>query len=169
MTKNPVVIIKTSMGTIKAELDAEKAPVTVKNFLSYVDDKFYDGTVFHRVISTFMIQGGGFDKDLNKKPNKAAIANEAKNGLKNATGTLAMARTNVPDSATSQFFINVKDNGALDYRGDLAEEIGYCVFGHVTEGMDVVNKIKAVATGTQNGMGDVPTSPVIIESIRRAP
>ncbi|MEO7918481.1 MAG: peptidylprolyl isomerase [Thermoanaerobaculia bacterium] len=168
MTKNPVVIIKTSMGTIKAELDAEKAPVTVKNFLSYVDDKFYDGTVFHRVIPTFMIQGGGFDKDLNKKPNKAAIANEAKNGLKNASGTLAMARTNVPDSATSQFFINVKDNGALDYRGDSAQEIGYCVFGHVTEGMDVVNTIKAVPTGSQNGMGDVPTSPVIIESIRRA-
>ena len=169
MTKNPVVIIKTSMGTIKAELDAVKAPVTVKNFLSYVDDKSYDGTVFHRVISSFMIQGGGFDKDLNKKATRAPIANEAKNGLKNATGTLAMARTNVPDSATSQFFINVKDNGALDYRGDSAQEIGYCVFGKVTEGMDVVNKIKAVPTGSQNGMGDVPTSPVIIESIRRAP
>lgn len=169
MTKNPTVIIKTSLGTVKAEIYADKAPVSAKNFLQYVDDKFYDGTVFHRVISTFMIQGGGFDKELNKKATKAPIANEAKNGLKNATGTLAMARTNVPDSATSQFFINVKDNSALDYRGDSAQEIGYAVFGKVTEGMDVVNKIKGVPTGTANGMGDVPKTPVVIESIRRAP
>jgi peptidyl-prolyl cis-trans isomerase A (cyclophilin A) len=164
---NPTVEIKTSLGTIVAELDAEKAPVTVKNFLQYVDDKYYDGTVFHRVISNFMIQGGGFTASLGKKETKPPIANEAKNGLKNGRGTLAMARTNVPDSATSQFFINVKDNPALDYRDDSVQGIGYCVFGKVTSGMDVVDKIKAVPTGSKMGMNDVPTTPVVIESIRR--
>jgi len=163
--KNPVVVVKTSMGTFKAELYPEKAPGTVANFLKYADDKFYDGTVFHRVIPTFMIQGGGMDKDLAKKPTRAPIQNEAKNGLKNATGTLAMARTSDPHSATAQFFVNVTDNGFLDYPGQ--DGWGYCVFGKVTEGMDVVAKIKAVPTGAKGGMGDVPQQPVTIESIRR--
>ena len=165
--KNPTIVIKTNMGTMTAELWPDRAPESVKNFLSYVDDKYYDGTIFHRVISNFMIQGGGFDAQLNKKPTKAAIKNEAKTGGKNTRGTLAMARTSVPDSATSQFFINVKDNGFLDYKGDSAQEIGYCVFGKLTSGLDVLDKIKDVKTGMQNGMGDVPATPVVIESIRR--
>ena len=164
--KNPVVVIKTSMGTIKAELYADKAPVTVKNFITYVDDKFYDGTIFHRVIDGFMIQGGGFDKDLNQKKTRSPIINEATNGLKNARGTLAMARTSDPDSATAQFFINVKDNVRLDYRDDSPSGIGYAVFGKVIEGMDVVDKIKAVPTGMKKGMGDVPNTTVLIESVR---
>ena len=165
---NPTVVMKTSMGSVKIELYPDKAPETVKNFLQYVDDKFYDGTIFHRVIGNFMIQGGGFDKAMSKKDTRAPIKNEAKTGVKNATGTISMARTSDPNSATAQFFIHVVDNGGLDYRGDSAQEIGYCAFGKVTEGMDVVNKIKAVPTGVQNGMRDVPTSPVVIESIRRA-
>jgi cyclophilin family peptidyl-prolyl cis-trans isomerase len=165
--KNPVVVIKTSMGTVKAELYADKAPITVKNFLDYVDGKHYDGTIFHRVIDGFMIQGGGFDKDLNEKKTRAPIKNEASNGLKNTVGTLAMARTPAPDSASSQFFINVKDNAFLDFRDPSPQGIGYAVFGKVIEGMDVVNKIKAVKTGNKGGMGDVPLAPVTIESIRR--
>jgi cyclophilin family peptidyl-prolyl cis-trans isomerase len=165
--KNPTVVIKTNLGTITAELWPDRAPESVKNFLQYVDDKFYDGTIFHRVISTFMIQGGGFDAQMQKKPTKAPIKNEAKTGGKNTRGTLAMARTNVPDSATSQFFINVKDNGFLDYKDDSSQGIGYCVFGKVTSGLDVVDKIKDVKTGSQDGMGDVPATPVVIESIRR--
>ncbi len=163
--KNPVVVVKTSLGTFKAELYQDKAPGTVANFLKYVDDKFYDGTIFHRVIDGFMIQGGGMDKDLAKKPTRASIQNEAKNGLKNTTGTLAMARTPDPHSATAQFFVNVKDNAFLDYPG--SDGWGYCVFGKVTEGMDVVDKIKAVPTGTKGGTPNVPVTPVVIESIRR--
>jgi peptidyl-prolyl cis-trans isomerase B (cyclophilin B) len=165
--KNPVVVVTTSLGSFTAELYPDKAPESVKNFLQYVDDKFYDGTVFHRVISNFMIQGGGMDQNLQKKANRPPIKNEAANGLKNTKGTLAMARTNVPDSATSQFFVNVKDNGFLDFKDASPQGIGYCVFGKVTSGMDVVDKIKDVPTGTQGGMGDVPTTPVVIQSIRR--
>ncbi|HKC23288.1 MAG TPA: peptidylprolyl isomerase [Thermoanaerobaculia bacterium] len=165
--KNPAVVIKTSLGEITVELEPEKAPATVKGFLQYVDDKFYDGTIFHRVISTFMIQGGGFDAGLVKKATRPPVVNEAKNGLTNARGTIAMARTSVPDSATSQFFINVKDNANLDRRDDSPQGAGYCVFGRVTSGMEVVDKIKAVPTGAKGGMNDVPTTPVVIESIRR--
>ncbi|MFO0725662.1 MAG: peptidylprolyl isomerase [Myxococcota bacterium] len=166
-SKNPVVIIQTSMGTIKAELYADKAPITVKNFLEYADAKFYDGTIFHRVINNFMIQGGGFDANMSQKPTHDPIKNEAANGLKNTVGTLAMARTAIPDSATAQFFINVKDNSFLDFRDPSPQGIGYAVFGKVIEGMDVVDKIKAVPTGMKNGMGDVPSSPVTIQSIKR--
>ena len=162
----PVVEMKTSMGTITVELDAEKAPKTVENFLQYVKDRFYDGTVFHRVIPDFMIQGGGHDVSLAKKPTRAPIKNESKNGLKNLKGTIAMARTNDPNSATAQFFINLKDNVFLDYKGDAGSEVGYCVFGKVTAGMDVVDKIKSVPTGMKNGMGDVPVQNVVIESVR---
>jgi cyclophilin family peptidyl-prolyl cis-trans isomerase len=165
MTK---VIMKTSLGDITIELNEEKAPITVKNFLSYVDDKFYDGTIFHRVIDGFMIQGGGFTPDMSQKPTKGQIKNEAANGLKNDRGTIAMARTMVVDSATSQFFINVKDNGFLNYSSPDPRGFGYCVFGKVTEGMDVVDKIKGVATGNKNGMGDVPNETVKILEVRRA-
>lgn len=165
--EKPVVVIETSLGTIKAELYPDKAPITVKNFLAYVEAKHYDGTIFHRVINDFMIQGGGFDEQLREKSTKAPIRNEAANGLKNTVGTLAMARTSIPDSATAQFFINVKDNFFLDYKNPTPQGIGYCVFGKVTEGLDVVNKIKAVRTGTgANGMGDVPMTAVVIKSIR---
>ncbi len=164
---NPVVVMKTSMGTVKIELYPDKAPATVKNFLQYVDDGFYAGTIFHRVIDGFMIQGGGFDKEMTKKTTRAPIPNEAKTGVKNATGTIAMARTSDPNSATAQFFINVRDNAPLDYRDDSVQGIGYCAFGKVIEGMDVVNKIKAVPTGVKAGMKDVPTTPVVIESVTR--
>jgi cyclophilin family peptidyl-prolyl cis-trans isomerase len=167
VSQNPVVVMKTSMGDITVELEKDKAPKTVENFLKYVDDKFYDGTVFHRVISTFMIQGGGHDASLVKKQTRAAIPNESKNGLSNARGTIAMARTSDPDSATAQFFINVKDNRNLDRSGDSPQQAGYCVFGKVIAGMDVVDKIKDVPTGVKNGMADVPTTAVVIESIRR--
>ena len=159
------VVITTSMGLIKVELSPDKAPLSVQNFLSYVDKNFYDGTIFHRVIGTFMIQGGGFDADLKLKATSAPVKNESDNGLKNDRGTIAMARTNLPNSATSQFFINVVDNGMLNY----PTNNGYAVFGHVTEGMDVVDRIKAVQTGSKNGMSDVPVTPVVIQSIRRAP
>ena len=167
--KNPTVVVKTSMGSVTIELYPDKAPETVKNFLQYVADKHYDGTIFHRVISNFMIQGGGFDPSMKQKATRAPVKNEAANGLKNTLGTVAMARTSVPDSATSQFFINVKDNASLDYRDGSTQGIGYCVFGKVTLGMDVVEKIKAVPTGTKSGMSDVPVTPVVIESIRVAP
>ena len=162
---NPVVIMETSMGTIKIELFEDKAPITVKNFLSYVDDKHYDGVIFHRVIPTFMIQGGGMDADMNEKKTKAPIKNEAGNGLSNKRGTIAMARTSDPDSATAQFFINVKDNENLDRNDSSA---GYAVFGKVVEGMDVVDKIKQVATGSKRGHRDVPNETVTIKSVRRA-
>jgi cyclophilin family peptidyl-prolyl cis-trans isomerase len=160
---NPVVTIKTNMGSIDVELFADKAPKTVANFLSYVKSGHYEGTVFHRVIAGFMIQGGGMDKALNKKSTQPPVVNEASNGLKNDTGTIAMARTNDPDSATSQFFINVKDNGALNRSEG---NPGYTVFGKVTSGMDVVKKIEASKTSMQGGMRDVPVDVVTIESVK---
>jgi cyclophilin family peptidyl-prolyl cis-trans isomerase len=166
---SPLVEMKTSMGTIKIELDPEKAPISVKNFLSYVDEGFYDGTIFHRVISDFMIQGGGLTPTMAQKNTKAPIKNEGANKLKNQRGTIAMARTNVVDSATSQFFINVVDNSFLDYKNDSPEGYGYAVFGRVIEGMDVVDKIRKVPTGRKEGMSDVPVEPVIIESVKRLP
>jgi len=166
---NPIVLLDTSMGPIKVELYEDKAPITVKNFLSYVDKKHYDGKVFHRVIENFMIQGGGFDKDLKEHKTDPPIKNEAGNGLKNERGTLAMARTGVVDSATSQFFINVKGNDFLNYKGPAREDFGYCVFGRVIDGMDVVDKIRKTKTGPK-GMfeSDVPVEDVIIKSIKRA-
>ena len=166
MAAGNVVVMDTSLGTMKIELDAAKAPVTVANFLGYVDDKFYDGTVFHRVIPNFMIQGGGFEPGMKQKKTKAQIKNESSNGLTNQRGTLAMARTNVPDSATSQFFINLKDNGFLN-KAEAQDGVGYCVFAKVIEGMDVVDKIKAVKTATKGGHGDVPVQDVVINSVRR--
>jgi len=163
---NPVVLMKTNMGDVKIELDKAKAPVTVDNFLVYVNDKFYDGTVFHRVIPAFMIQGGGFDKDMNQKKTKAPIKNEAGNGLKNVTGTIAMARTSDPNSATAQFFINTKDNAFLDHKNDTPQGYGYAVFGTVVGGMDVVKKIEQVQTTTRPPYENVPVTPVVIESIR---
>lgn len=165
---NPSVVVKTSMGSFTIELYPEKAPETVKNFLLYVDEGFYPGTVFHRVIDGFMIQGGGLDKDLTKKATRAPIVNEAGNKLKNVVGTVAMARTGEPNSATAQFFVNVKDNSFLDYRDSSREGIGYCVFGKVVQGMDVVEKIKVVPTGSKGGMQNVPVTPVVIESVTRA-
>ena len=170
---NPVVVMETSMGTIKIELYPEKAPVTVKNFLSYVDDKFYDGTIFHRVMGKentgnkedFMIQGGGFEPEFKQKKTKDPIKNEAGNGLSNKRGTVAMARTNDPDSATAQFFINVKDNDFLDKSGRSA---GYAVFGKVIEGMDIVDKIKAVETTGHRGrpLPNAPVKDVVIKSVK---
>jgi peptidyl-prolyl cis-trans isomerase B (cyclophilin B) len=165
--KNPVVVMETSMGTIKIELYPDKAPITVKNFLGYVDDKFYDGTIFHRVINNFMIQGGGMEPGMKEKKAKSPIKNEATNGLKNQRYTIAMARTSEPDSATAQFFINVKDNKFLD-NSDARDGVGYCVFGKVTEGMDVVDKIKTVRTANRGGHGDVPVEDVVIKTVRRA-
>jgi cyclophilin family peptidyl-prolyl cis-trans isomerase len=167
--KNPVVIMKTSKGDIKIELDEQKAPISVKNFLQYVDDKHYNGTIFHRVIDGFMIQGGGFTPAMVQKPTKAPIKNEAANGLQNKRGTIAMARTQVIDSATSQFFINVADNGFLDYKAPTMQGMGYAVFGKVIEGMDVVDKIKASKTGVKAGMSDVPVETVEILEVTRAP
>ncbi|MGH7787109.1 MAG: peptidylprolyl isomerase [Candidatus Binatia bacterium] len=164
---NPVVLMKTSMGDVKIELDKEKAPVTVENFLVYVNGKFYDGTIFHRVIPAFMIQGGGFDKDMKEKGGtKAPIKNEADNGLKNLNGTIAMARTSDPNSASAQFFINTKDNAFLDHRDKSTQGYGYAVFGKVVEGMDVVTKIEAVPTANKSPHQNVPVTPVVIESIR---
>ena len=159
--KHPVVIIKTNFGPIVVKLDAEKAPITVKTFLSYVKESFYDSTIFHRVIQNFMIQGGGFTVNFTQKPTKAAIKNEAANGLKNKRGTIAMARTNVINSATCQFFINHKDNDFLDHKDNTTKGYGYAVFGEVIMGMEVVDKIAAVPTGQQ----DVPLKTVIIETI----
>jgi peptidyl-prolyl cis-trans isomerase B (cyclophilin B) len=165
--KNPVVVMETSQGTIKIELFADKAPVTVKNFLSYADDKFYDGTIFHRVIPNFMIQGGGMEPGLKEKKTKDAIKNESSNGLSNERGTLAMARTSRPDSATAQFFISVQDNKFLD-KAKAGDGVGYCVFGKVIEGMDVVDKIKEVKTHTVQPHENVPEEDVIIKSVKRA-
>ena len=159
------VTIETSMGTITAELDDVKAPVTVKNFISYVTSGHYNGTIFHRVIDGFMIQGGGFTKDMVQKDTQAPIKNEAANGLKNARGTLAMARTMVVDSATSQFFINLVDNDFLNYRGPDPRMFGYAVFGKVTAGMDVVDKIAKVKTGFAGPHQDVPVEPVVITKV----
>jgi cyclophilin family peptidyl-prolyl cis-trans isomerase len=155
------VKLTTSMGPIVIQLDKEKAPISTDNFVKYVESGHYNGTIFHRVINGFMVQGGGFTKDMQQKPTSAPIKNESTNGLKNDNYTVAMARTNVRDSATSQFFINVKDNAFLNYSGD--SNPGYAVFGKVVEGTDTVDKIKAVQTGNQRGMGDVPNTPVMIE------
>ena len=156
------VVMDTSKGTVEMEVYPDKAPITVDNFLKYVDKKHYDGTIFHRVISGFMVQGGGMLPDLKEKGTDAPIKNEASNGLKNLRGTLPMARTGVPDSATSQFFINVVDNAFLD-RANSQDGVGYAVFGRVTNGMDVVDEIRSVRTGAQ----DVPVENVLIKSIRR--
>ena len=163
-----MVIIKTTLGDIKVKLAADKAPLTVANFLAYADAGHYNGTIFHRVIDGFMIQGGGFDAQMRQKDTRAPIKNEAANGLQNKRGTLAMARTMVVDSATSQFFINVKDNGFLDFRAPNPQGFGYCVFGEVVAGMDVVDKIKSVRTGVKAGMSDVPLETVEILSVTRA-
>jgi peptidyl-prolyl cis-trans isomerase B (cyclophilin B) len=156
-----MIKLTTNFGDILIELDHDKAPVTAANFEQYVRDGHYDNTLFHRVIDGFMIQGGGMNTDFVQKPTRAPIENEAKNGLKNVTGSLAMARTNDPHSASSQFFINVSDNGFLDYPGQ--DGWGYCVFGRVVDGMDVVNAIKGVKTGSRNGHQDVPVEDVVIQ------
>lgn len=161
---NTNVILDTSEGEIHVELYADKAPITVENFLKYVDDGFYDGTIFHRVIPDFMIQGGGFTADMSQKPTRDPIKNEADNGLSNDPYTIAMARTSVVDSATAQFFINVADNVFLDHG---SRDFGYAVFGKVVKGEDVVDRIAGVATGTRAGMGDVPKETVTITSARR--
>jgi len=159
------VLMKTSLGEIELLLDADKAPATVENFMRYVDEGFYDGTVFHRVISGFMIQGGGFTPDLARKATHAPVTNEARNGLKNERGTIAMARTSDPHSATSQFFINHADNASLDYPS--RDGWGYAVFGRVVGGMETVDRIADVYTGTKNGMRNVPEETVLIESVTR--
>ena len=158
-----MITLSTNLGNIVLELDAEKAPVTVENFLSYAKKGYYNGTIFHRVIDGFMIQGGGFDSSMKQKPTEKPIKNEANNGLKNNKYTIAMARTSIPDSATSQFFINVNNNDFLNYPGQ--DGWGYCVFGKVTEGTDVVDKIQIVATGNSGGHQDVPREPVTILNV----
>ncbi len=165
--ENPMVVLSTSMGDIKVELYADKAPVSTKNFLDYAKAGYYDGTIFHRVIPSFMIQGGGLTSDMQEKREgqKPAIKNESNNGLKNETGTLAMARTSAPDSATSQFFINVKDNAFLD-KEKAQDGVGYAVFGKVVEGMDVVRKIEQVKTATKGPHQNVPADPVAIKSVK---
>jgi peptidyl-prolyl cis-trans isomerase B (cyclophilin B) len=157
------VKLHTSHGVITLELDADKAPATVENFLAYANAGHYDNTVFHRVIDNFMIQGGGFEPGLKQKPTRAPIKNEADNGLKNTRGSVAMARTGEPHSATAQFFINVTDNDFLDFRAPNPQGWGYCVFGRVSEGLDVVDKIRKVATGQKGFYQDVPAEDVIIE------
>jgi peptidyl-prolyl cis-trans isomerase B (cyclophilin B) len=159
---NPQVRLATSLGDITLELDPGGAPKTVQNFLAYVEDGFYDGTIFHRVIDGFMVQGGGFEPGLRQKRAGAPIQNEAANGLKNDAYTVSMARTSEPHSASSQFFINVKNNAFLNYRAPDSEGWGYCVFGRVVDGKDVVDKIKGVATGSRGGHQDVPTEDVVI-------
>jgi peptidyl-prolyl cis-trans isomerase B (cyclophilin B) len=162
---NPKVLMKTTKGDLTIELFRDKAPVTVDNFLSYVRDGFYDGTIFHRVIRGFMIQGGGHTADLAEKPAKAPIRNEAANGLKNLRGTISMARESLPDTATCQFFINHVDNPGLDHTAKTPNGFGYCVFGKVVGGMDVVDAIATVPTGTRQGFGDVPRETVTILSV----
>jgi peptidyl-prolyl cis-trans isomerase A (cyclophilin A) len=159
-----MVILETSMGDVTIELYQDDSPISVENFLKYVDDGFFDGTIFHRVIPNFMIQGGGFTEDMNQKTTQTAIKNEAKNGLKNERGTLAMARTGVVDSATSQFFINHGDNDSLN---NSARDFGYAVFGKVVDGMDVVDAIAGVKTARHGPHDDVPKEPVIIRAARR--
>ncbi|MEI7969235.1 MAG: peptidylprolyl isomerase [Betaproteobacteria bacterium] len=159
-----MVNLKTSLGTISLELDAARAPVTVENFLEYAKSGHYDNTIFHRVIDGFMIQGGGFSPGMRQKPTRATIRNEADNGLKNTIYTVAMARTPDPHSASSQFFINVADNGFLDFRAPTPQEYGYCVFGKVVDGQDVVDRIRKVTTGTRGMHGDVPAEDVVILS-----
>jgi peptidyl-prolyl cis-trans isomerase B (cyclophilin B) len=165
--KGMLVVFETNQGSFKIKLEAEKAPKSVENFLKYVDDGFYNGTIFHRVIKGFMIQGGGFTADLNQKPTKAAIKNEANNGLLNKRGTLAMARTMDPNSATAQFFVNLVDNTFLDFKSETMQGWGYAVFGEVVEGMDVVDKIAALKTTRKQGYDDVPELTVEIKSTKR--
>lgn len=170
-TSNPQVLMETSEGTILLELYPDKAPKTVENFLSYVNDEFYDGTIFHRVIENFMVQGGGFTEDssgdFNKKITKAPIMNEADNGLRNRIGSVAMARTNDPHSATAQFFINTAQNNFLDFREKTSRAWGYAVFGRVVKGMKTVNKIRMASTGFKNGMKDVPKKTITIIKARQ--
>jgi len=161
---NPTVIIETSAGTIKVELFAKEAPLSVANFLQYVDDGHYDGTIFHRVIADFMVQGGGFAPDMKQKATHAPVKNEANNGLQNEPYTLAMARTQVVDSATAQFFINVADNVFLNHGG---RDFGYCVFGKVVDGEKVVDEIAEAKTGVKNGMKDVPVETILIRAAKR--
>ena len=163
MSTNPKVKLETTMGDIVLELDAQNAPVSTANFLSYVKEGFYDGTIFHRVIPGFMIQGGGLTADMVEKPTKAPIKNEANNGLLNHRGTVAMARTNEPHSASSQFFINVSDNDFLNFQSETRQGFGYAVFGQVVEGMDVVDRIVAVDRGNVGFHQDVPKEPVVIK------
>ncbi len=158
-----MVVFETTLGTLKIEVYPEEAPVSVENFLKYVEDGFFNGTIFHRVIPGFVIQGGGFDAQMNQKETNPPITNEADNGLKNLRGTLSMARTQVKDSATSQFFVNLQDNDVLDHG---ARDFGYAVFAKVVEGLDVVDKIAGVKTGNHGSHGDVPVDPVIVESAR---
>jgi peptidyl-prolyl cis-trans isomerase B (cyclophilin B) len=164
----PVVVMTTNKGTIRIELFPDKAPKTVANFLAYVDDKFYDNTIFHRVIPDFMIQGGGFTADMAEKNTRAPVQNESQGGESNVRGTISMARTNDPNSATAQFFINHANNRMLDYGARGANQWGYAVFGKVTEGMDVVDAIAVVPTGNNGPYQNVPTDPVVIQSVRRA-
>ncbi len=166
---NPVVIMETTKGTITIELWADKAPVSVENFLRYTDSGFFDGLIFHRVIAGFMIQGGGFDPDMVQKSGYDAIKNEARADTPNNRGTLAMARTNVVDSATSQFFINLVDNNFLNHTDETSRGFGYAVFGEVTDGMEVVDSIAEVSTGRVRGFSDVPNEAIVITSVKRAP
>ena len=163
LAANPMVELKTNQGEIVVEVFADKAPKSAENFVQYVKDGHYDGTVFHRVIDGFMVQGGGFDAEMNQKSTRAPIENEAKNGLKNDRGTIAMARTQAPHSATAQFFINIADNDFLNHRSPDLQGWGYCVFGKVSEGMDVVDAIRKVKTGSSGFHQDVPKEDVIIE------
>jgi len=167
MSDNPMVVIETNKGAITAELWADRSPGTVKNFLAYADEGFYDGLIFHRVIPGFMIQGGGFAPDMTQKPTRANIKNEASAFARNDRGTLAMARTPDPHSASSQFFINLTDNEFLNFKEPTQQGFGYCVFGKVFDGMDVVDAIAQVPRGHKGPHGDVPTEPVIITSIKR--
>ncbi|MGM8225745.1 peptidylprolyl isomerase [Cellvibrio sp. ARAG 10.3] len=160
-----MITLHTNHGDIVIELDFDKAPKTAANFKQYAEEGFYNGTIFHRVIDGFMVQGGGMTEDMEQKKTRAPIENEADNGLKNVVGSLAMARTNDPHSATAQFFINVKDNSFLNHSSKSAQGWGYCVFGKVTEGMDVVNKIKGVKTGNKGFHQDVPVEPIVIEKV----
>jgi len=166
-SQNPQVLIETNMGNIMMELYPEKAPISVENFLAYVNEGFYDGTIFHRVIPNFMVQGGGFNENMQKKITRDPIQNEADNGLRNKIGMVSMARTNDPHSASAQFFINVAQNSFLDFREKTNRAYGYAVFGRVTQGMKVVNQIRQVKTGFKNGFGDVPMETVIIEKARQ--
>lgn len=167
VAKNPQVVFETNKGSFVVELYPEKAPKTVSNFLKYVDSGFYENTIFHRVIKSFMVQGGGFTSTMVQKDTEAPVINEASNGLRNDTGTIAMARTSIPDSATSQFFINTNNNQFLNYRGPDAQSIGYCVFGRVIQGMDTVFTIGDSLTHFENGHADVPIEKVIIQQAKQ--
>ena len=166
-SKNVQIVIETSMGVMIAELYADKAPATVSNILAYIDANFYAGTIFHRVIDGFMIQGGGFTSDMIQKKTNSPVKNEADNGLRNLRGTLAMARTMIVDSATSQFFINLVDNRSLDFTSKTDNGYGYCVFGKVIEGMDVLDRIARVPTGFSGRHQNVPVDPIVINAVRR--